>query len=146
MTCKNIIHATNAYASYLLPQFQHRVIPTRGQLFAVRAKSSLDRLKHHSWQANWGNEYWFARPEDPVGVGEEYKPPLVLLGGGRDTAGPGLDQYTMDDSVINNRVSKTLKGFLPNLYSDTGLFEKDKEAEMQWVCDCVRSYLDFISS
>jgi len=40
---------------------------------------------------------------------------LVMLGGGRDTAGPNLDQFTVDDSVLNGLVRKTLKDFLPSL-------------------------------
>ena len=132
LSCKTIIHATNAYASYLLPQLQDRITPTRGQMFAVRAKTSLDRLKKHAWQANWGFEYWFPRPEE-TGEDEEYKPPLVMLGGGRDTAGHKLDQFTVDDSVLNGQVRKTLKDFLPGLYNETGLFEEGKDAEMEWV-------------
>ncbi|KXN84904.1 hypothetical protein AN958_11930 [Leucoagaricus sp. SymC.cos] len=132
LSCKTVLHATNAYSSFLLPQFSNRIIPTRGQMFVVRAKASLERLKRHSWDANQGYEYWFARPEGKDKHGKEYQPPLVLLGGGRDTAGPGLDQYTMDDSVLNERVSKTLKEFLPNLYAGTGLFEEGRDAEMEW--------------
>lgn len=131
LTCKNVIHATNAYAPYLLPQFQDRIIPTRGQIIALRANSSLERLQRRSWQANWGYEYWFPRPEEKDET--EYKPPLVILGGGRDTAGPGLDQYTMDDSVLNERVGKTLRVFLPDLFTGTGMFEEGKEPEMEWV-------------
>ncbi len=131
LTCKNVIHATNAYASYLLPHLQERIIPTRGQIVALRAKASLERLQRRSWQANWGYEYWFSRPEERVG--KEYKPPLVILGGGRETAGPELDQYTMDDSVLNDRVGKTLREFLPDLFGGTGMFEEGGEPEMEWV-------------
>ncbi|KAJ3562520.1 hypothetical protein NP233_g9517 [Leucocoprinus birnbaumii] len=132
LSCKVVIHATNAYASYLLPQLRDQIIPTRGQMFAVRAKTSLDRLERHAWQANWDYEYWFPRPEEKSTDSGEYHPPLVILGGGRDTAGPGLEQYTMDDSVLNERVSNTLKNFLPNLYAGTGMFEEVREAEMEW--------------
>ncbi|KAJ3560769.1 hypothetical protein NP233_g10617 [Leucocoprinus birnbaumii] len=125
LSCNTVIHATNAYASYLLPQLQDRIIRTRGQMFAVRAQSSLERLQRHSWVANHGNEYWFPRPE------ESGKLPLVLLGGGRDTAEPGSEEYTMDDSVLNARVGETLKGFLPGLYAGTGMFEEGRDAEMQ---------------
>ncbi|KAJ3560323.1 hypothetical protein NP233_g10911 [Leucocoprinus birnbaumii] len=126
LSCNTVIHATNAYASYLLPQLQDRITPTRGQMFAVRAQSSLERLQRHSWVANYGNEYWFPRPE------ESGKLPLVLLGGGRDTAESGSEEYTTDDSVLNARVSETLKGFLPGLYAGTGIFKEGRDAEMQW--------------
>ncbi|KXN84907.1 Gamma-glutamylputrescine oxidoreductase [Leucoagaricus sp. SymC.cos] len=110
LSCKTVLHATNAYSSFLLPQFSNRIIPTRGQMFVVRAKASLERLKRHSWDANQGYEYWFARPEGKDKHGKEYQPPLVLLGGGRDTADPGLDQHTMDEC----------------------LFEEGRDAEMEW--------------
>lgn len=148
LTCKNIIHATNAYTPYLLPQLQGKIIPTRGQIIALRAKASLDRLQRHSWDANWGYEYWFPRPEERNENSEDYKPPLVILGGGRDTAGPGLDQHTVDDSVLNDRVSKTLKSFLSDLFAGTGMFEERKEPEMEWVSDlthrarCIRTSVD----
>ncbi|EKM77231.1 hypothetical protein AGABI1DRAFT_43824 [Agaricus bisporus var. burnettii JB137-S8] len=132
LNCNNIIHATNAYASYLLPQYQDQIIPTRGQMAALRAKSSLDRLLHHSWGANWGYEYWFPRPEEISDSVETRNPPLVLLGGGRDTAGPMQEQYTMDDSVISEKVSKTLNRFLPELWNGTDLFEEGREPEMEW--------------
>lgn len=127
LTCKNVVHATNAYTPYLLPQLQDRIIPTRDQIIALRAKTSLERLQRHSWDANSANEYWFPRPE------KDRKPPLVILGGGRDTAGPGFEQYTMDDSVLNERVGTTLRGFLPDLFAGAGLFEEGREPEMEWV-------------
>lgn len=57
----------------------------------------------------------------------------MILGGGRDTAGPMQDQYTMDDSVLNENVSKTLKRFLPDLWAGTDMFEEGREPEMEWV-------------
>lgn len=102
-------------------------------MIALRAKSSLGRLQRHSWGANWGYEYWFPRPEEHSDNATTREPPLVLLGGGRDTAGPMQEQYTMDDSVLNEAVSKTLKRFLPDLWNGTDLFEPGREPEMEWV-------------
>lgn len=140
LTCKNVIHATNAYASYLLPHFQDRIIPTRGQVVALRANSSLERLQRHSWSAIGGNEYWFPRPEEKDGEG--CKPPLVIFGGGRDEAGPGSEQYTTDDSVLNENVGKILRGFLPDLFAGTGMFEEGREPEMEWVSSTPKSHTD----
>lgn len=143
LTCNNIIHATNAYAPYLLPQLQDRIIPTRGQVMVLRANASLDRLQRHSWDARWSNEYWFPRPEEKNENGGEYKPPLVILGGARDAV-PGLEQYISDDSVLSERVGKPLRRFLPDLFAGTGMFEEGREPEMEWViillCRTNRTY------
>lgn len=58
--------------------------------------------------------------------------PLVILGGGRESASPQFELYEEDDSVINGDVSRALKDFLPNLFE--GRYEKGREPEMEWVC------------
>ncbi|KAF8319381.1 FAD dependent oxidoreductase, partial [Clavulina sp. PMI_390] len=78
-----VIHATNAYASYLLPQFApppplsttsstpesvhtpraRWIQPTRGQIIATRAAKlgPSEIWNGSSWLANRGWEYWFPR-------------------------------------------------------------------------------------
>lgn len=132
--CSYVLHASNAYASHLLPQFtpgrdgEAGIIPTRGQIVAVRA----DKPINDSWRASWGglDHYWFPRPN-----ARNESEPLVILGGGRDTVGrgdPSFEQYETDDSVVNKALSKDLRAFLPRTFE--GLFSKDQEPEMEWVC------------
>jgi hypothetical protein len=95
---------------------------------ALRAGVSRDELGMSGWGCNEGFEYWFpmlAKHDDEEGK------PLVILGGGRETASPQFELNQEDDSVINEDVSSVLKNLLPNLFE--GKYEKGKEPEMEWV-------------
>jgi len=133
---KYIIHATNAYASHLLPHLsapKTGIIPTRGQVAAIRASVPSPSLWSGSlpgWGGNQGYEYWFARPPS-----SDKERPLVILGGGRETSGPEFEYNIADDSVVNPVISKTLRAFLPAVYE--GRFGKDVDAEMEWVSFCL---------
>jgi len=122
--CSYVLHATNAYASHLLPHMRGPagIIPTRGQVIAVRAAASLDSLSRNSWDSD--NEYWFPRP---LKDGEEH--PLVILGGARKVA-PSYELYETDDSVVNPQVGKELRTFLPSIFP--GKYEDGREPEMEW--------------
>ncbi|KAF9013800.1 FAD dependent oxidoreductase [Hymenopellis radicata] len=120
ITCKYVIHATNAYASHLLP-FLHGpegIIPTRGQVIAVKALS-LGSVT--SWDGNEGFEYWFPRPGGDPGN------PLVILGGGREAAGPGFEYYVTDDASVNERAGEALRDFLPSVFEGVQKTEPDME-------------------
>ncbi|KAK7456396.1 hypothetical protein VKT23_010644 [Stygiomarasmius scandens] len=129
--CSYVLHATNAYASHLLPHFSgpSGIIPTRGQIIAVRAAKPLSDLWHTSWGGINGN-YWFARPFNGTD-GDTTTEPLVILGGGRYVMdGRGEEQYVTDDSVVIKEVGEALRDFLPDVFE--GLFEPGKEPEMEW--------------
>ena len=125
ITCSYIIHATNGYASHLLPQFTgpgpQAIIPTRGQVLALRVSVPTEKLGKSAWVANDGFEYWFPRPT-PKGEN-----PLVIFGGGRE-----YELYNADDGVLNEDVSKALSRFLPVIFE--GKYEEGREPEMEWVC------------
>ncbi|KAG7448005.1 FAD dependent oxidoreductase [Guyanagaster necrorhizus] len=117
ISCSYVVHATNGYASYLLPHLAgpQGIVPTRGQIVAMRSSA---RLAPGSWDGNEGFEYWFPRPR---GEG------LVILGGGREVSGPGFEYYETDDGSVNTDVGKALRGFLGEV------FEGDnQEPEMEW--------------
>lgn len=54
ISCSRVVHATNAYASYLLPFLAgpDGIIPTRGQVMATRASVGSDQIKKPSWSGN----------------------------------------------------------------------------------------------
>ncbi|KAK0210961.1 FAD dependent oxidoreductase-domain-containing protein [Desarmillaria ectypa] len=117
ISCSYVVHATNGYASHLLPHLAgpEGIVPTRGQIIVLRSSA---KLAPGSWDGNEGFEYWFPRPK---GEG------LVMLGGGREASGPGFEYYETDDGRVNADVGKALKGFLG------GVFEGDnEEPEMEW--------------
>ncbi|KAF8882285.1 hypothetical protein BD779DRAFT_1543814 [Infundibulicybe gibba] len=138
ITCAHVVHATNAYASHLLPRFAGPggIVPTRGQVIALRANARLEELGTSSWDGNEGFEYWFPRPlrgsDAPDGRGDAH--PLVILGGGREASGPGFEYYETDDSTLHPDVGRALKGFLHSAFP--GKFADGRQPEMEWVrCD-----------
>jgi glycine/D-amino acid oxidase-like deaminating enzyme len=124
-----VVHATNGYASSLLPEYSGRfgIVPTRGQLIATRANVLGHELWKSAFGANQGYEYWFRRP-----VRDECNErPLVILGGGRETPGTGFETNNDDDTTVNPLISKTLKDFLPAVFPSK--FVSDARPEMEWV-------------
>ncbi|KAF9068891.1 FAD dependent oxidoreductase [Rhodocollybia butyracea] len=127
ISCSYVVHATNAYASHLLPNLRgpSGIVPTRGQVVAVRAAVSLNELGgKSSWDANDGLEYWFPRP-----VSSAAECPLIILGGGRE-AEPRFEDDEIDDSKCNEAVGKVLRDFLPELFP--GKYKEGREPEMDW--------------
>ncbi len=139
VACTHVVHATNAYASSLLPQLSAErrtgiIVPTRGQAISIRAAVPTRELTLSSFTANYGKEYWFIRP----GSAPDERP-LVILGGARHAEG-GSSGATTDDSVIDAAVGRRLRQFLPELFP--GKFEKGTEPEMEWV----RSSIEYITA
>ncbi|KAH7923698.1 FAD dependent oxidoreductase [Leucogyrophana mollusca] len=128
IACTRIIHATNAYASHLLPFLTGTagIIPTRGQVMAVRAGVGATEITKSGWGGNQGLEYWFPRP-----VKNPSEHPLIILGGGREAAVEHpFELYVDDDSVVNPAAGKVLRDFLPGIFP--GKFEPGREPEMEW--------------
>lgn len=104
------------------------IVPTRGQVTAVRAASPT-ALGRSGFLANDGFEYWFPRP---ARVGEEERGQLVILGGGREAAEDGRHEFGQtDDSVVDPAVGRVLRRFLPAVFPRR--FEEGEEPEMEWV-------------
>ncbi|KAI0316142.1 FAD dependent oxidoreductase-domain-containing protein [Amylostereum chailletii] len=108
IACAYVIHATNGYASHLLPQLAGPagIVPTRGQILATRANATAAALGTSGFAANEGFEYWFPRPvADPT-----KERPLVIVGGGREAA--------------------EAPDFLPGVFP--GKYAEGAEPEMEW--------------
>ncbi|KAL0954218.1 hypothetical protein HGRIS_005346 [Hohenbuehelia grisea] len=141
ISCSQVVHATNAYASALLPTLAgpSGIVPTRGQVIAVRAKPGTgSRIGIASWLGNEGFEYWFPRPpeaakenaqDNNIEVEEDKDGALVILGGGREASGPTFEFGVADDSQVHLGVSDVLRGFLPRVFP--GLYE-EREPDMEW--------------
>ncbi|KIK77944.1 hypothetical protein PAXRUDRAFT_834789 [Paxillus rubicundulus Ve08.2h10] len=127
IACSRVVHATNAYASHLLPFLAgpDGIIPVRGQALATRASVGTEEIKTNSWRANEGAEYWFPRP-----VRDADEKPLIILGGGRHSSGPTFELCIDDDSTCNLKVGETLRAFLPAVFE--GKFEEGNDPEMEW--------------
>ncbi|KAJ7509637.1 FAD dependent oxidoreductase [Mycena galericulata] len=120
--CAYVVHATNAYASHLLPHLASEIVPVRGQVIALNAAAPLSKLSKTSWVGNEG--YWFPRPANLDAN------PVVILGGGRDAAGPPFEVGTTDDSTVNPEVGNVLREFLPKMFP--GLYVEGREPEREW--------------
>ncbi|CCL99502.1 uncharacterized protein FIBRA_01520 [Fibroporia radiculosa] len=129
LACSYVLHATNAYASHLLPHLRGPagIIPTRGQIIATRANTTTEVLSRSSFSGNEGFEYWFPRPIKESDVSGY---PLVILGGGREAATPAYELYVADDSAVSADVSDVLRKFLPAVFP--GKYEEGHEPEMEW--------------
>ncbi|KAH8980511.1 FAD dependent oxidoreductase [Lactarius hatsudake] len=124
--CTHVVHATNAYAPDLLPQLTGRtgIVPTRGQVIAVRAAVPARELTLSGFTADNRRDYWFVRP----GSAPDERP-LVILGGKRLAEG-GARGATTDDSVIDPVIGRRLREYLAEVFP--GKFESGVEPEMEW--------------
>ncbi|KAI0640665.1 FAD dependent oxidoreductase [Trametes meyenii] len=124
-----VLHATNAYASHLLPHLAGPagIVPTRGQIIATRAAVPLSTLTRSAFTGNEGFEYWFPRPLSPEEPGEN---PLVILGGGRESEKPKFELYNADDGSVSPKVGEALRKFLPAVFP--GRYEAGAEPELEW--------------
>ncbi|KAJ7148514.1 FAD dependent oxidoreductase [Mycena crocata] len=125
LNCSYVIHATNAYASHILPHLagpNAGIVPTRGQVIATRAAVSSKELGKCSWDGNEGFEYWFPRPLRS----EDSEKPLVILGGAREVL-PDFGYHQTDDSSVDGSVGASLRKFLPAAYP-----AKEQEPEYEW--------------
>ncbi|KAF7310080.1 DAO domain-containing protein [Mycena indigotica] len=128
INCSRVLHATNGYASHLLPQLASSagILPVRGQVIATRASVALSTITKISWAGNSG--YWFPRPAPANTTGPEN--PLIILGGRREDAKPPYEVGTTDDSTLDATISKSLRAFLPTLFPR--FYDPDTQPEMEW--------------
>lgn len=127
VSCRYVVHATNGYASHLLPHLSgpNGIIPTRGQIIATRSSASSAELTDSAWVSNSAFEYWFPRPTQSPN-----DRPLVILGGAREVPN-NFEFYETDDSVLVRNVGVGLRGFLPQIFPEK--FKEGQEPEKEWV-------------
>lgn len=102
------------------------IVPTRGQVIAMRAAALAENISTSSWLGNEGFEYWFPRPVKTPG-----EHPLIILGGGRESVEPSYEFGENDDSKVNPIAGRALRDFLPATFPT--FFEKGRDPEMEWV-------------
>lgn len=103
--CKHLIHATNGYASALLPELKGAIIPVRGQIVATSPIEGFHLP--HNLGFNDGYEYLIHRLEDK----------RIIFGGMRWKASTyGKEVGVSDDSSIDSNVSEGLRNALIELF------------------------------
>lgn len=125
ITAPVVLHATNAYAAYLLPHLHgpQGIVPTRTQVIATR--SSSPPLRPAAYTVNNTAEYFFQRP---LSAGE--KVPIVIVGGARREAKPSMGLHVSDDTRVNAACGKKLRETLPSTFPNRF---KVVEPEFEWV-------------
>ncbi|CAE6471225.1 unnamed protein product [Rhizoctonia solani] len=121
-----VVHATNGYASYLLPHLANPlegIVPTQGQCIAIRGSTEAFKWPVNACRTVGGYEYWFPRPWRDKG-----EKTLIILGGSRKSV-PQQGHNVTDDSIIDPTVSQSLRNFLPKIYP--GQFE-ECNVKMEW--------------
>lgn len=128
---KYIIHATNGYASHLLPQLAgpSGVVPTRAQCRSIvptKSPAAAEPLWEMGFDINDGYEYLQQRPSD--GADANTAPPCIF-GGGR-WASKNKEFGEADDAVLNPDVSSALQGILPALFPVN--FDASTTPSLEW--------------
>lgn len=122
---RSIIHATNGYASSVIPSLSSgpsRIIPTRGQVLAYTPQPTSNPRWTTAFSAPHAREYFFQRPNGGP----------VIIGGARAAAGAPYEFGVSDDSQVNDRVEEELRGYLPQQFPRWFANGKEGRVEQSW--------------
>ena len=104
---RKVIHATNGYSSYLLPELNGRIVPLKGHVAAVPPSHEFElRTLDKTMAFIWDDDYDYL-------IQRQGKGKHVVVGG-RDLAHPeGLigPLGDSDDAVMNEEIVTVLKEF-----------------------------------
>jgi glycine/D-amino acid oxidase-like deaminating enzyme len=126
---KRVVVATNGYTAHLLPQFQAKIVPLRGQVTAHRPGSNMPSSgldTTYSFIYENGYEYMIPRPPGSPFLGD------IAIGGGLARArDEGLLEFgETDDSSLNTEISAYLHDTTAT-YFGSGWGEDDKEGRVR---------------
>jgi len=134
---KKVLLTTNAYTSYLLPEFRDLIVPVRGEMSSLKSPRTMKPgtenpplsysygFMGHGTQGGHQDDYLVQRPYDSDHIGGE-----LMFGGGRSyaaNAGVGVS----DDSSIDPPTAQYLRQEI-NVLLDTKSDEKELEATYEW--------------
>ena len=102
---REVLLATNAYTSYLLPGLTDVIIPVRGQVCALDPPEGAIQLPHSYVWADASDQYLIHRGLDDTQVGA---PDRSLIMGGERFATPEGDEGISRDDAINPVISRAL--------------------------------------
>lgn len=122
----NLIIATNGYTPHLLPEFQSKIVPLRGQITAQRPGALLKELAPNGLDVTYsfiysnGYEYMVQRPYNHKDVPEGTAGDIIIGGGLAKLPQEGLDEFgECDDTVLNKQNSQYLKETLVGYFGKT---------------------------
>lgn len=130
---RSVIHATNGYASSVIPSLssgRSRIVPTRGQVLAYAPQPTSNPRWTTAFSAPHSREYYFQRPNGGP----------VIIGGARAAAGAPYEFGVSDDSQVNEGVETELQEYLPKQFPRW--FEDGKEGRVEQSWTGVMGYRD----
>jgi hypothetical protein len=122
---RSVIHATNGYASSIIPSLSSgpsRIVPTRGQVLSYSPQPTSNPRWTTAFSGPHQREYFFQRPEGGP----------VIIGGARAAAGAPYEFGVSDDSQVNERVEAELRGYLPQQFPRWFADGKEGQVEQSW--------------
>jgi glycine/D-amino acid oxidase-like deaminating enzyme len=127
---KEVLLATNAYTSYVLPGLTDIIVPVRGQVCALEPPPGAAQLPHsYVWVTDAGDQYLIHRGPDDTQVltSSSTKDRSLVIGGERFAVPEGEEGISRDDSInplISAALHRTLSDAVKLLPAD----EPEKEA------------------
>lgn len=106
---RTVIHASNGYASSVIPSLAsgpERIVPTRGQVLAYVPWPSANPRWTTAFSAPRPDNYFFQRPDGGP----------IIIGGSRVAAGEPYEFGVSDDSTVNPAVEEALRSYLPKQF------------------------------
>ncbi|GAO19460.1 uncharacterized protein UV8b_00130 [Ustilaginoidea virens] len=126
VVAKHVLLASNAYTSYLLPQFTGIITPVRGQVAGLTPPTGDIPLEHtHVWvQGNGTDDYLIQRDDDG----------FLILGGERFSTA-GAEEGIWDDGQVNDEIGAKLRSQLQHSVKLRGpdcAEEEELDAQYEW--------------
>lgn len=124
VAARNVVLATNAYTSHLLPKMTKMLVPVRGQVCALRPPEGDILLKHsHIWEPGTSEDYLIQRDDG-----------MLIMGGERLStidAGVGVSR----DDTVDKHVGRQLRRALHSAVKLKAPSEDEDEslhADYEW--------------
>ncbi|KAK2879460.1 hypothetical protein FQN49_000844 [Arthroderma sp. PD_2] len=134
---KDVLLASNAYTSYLLPKMTGLILPVRGQVCALEPPPKATQLSHtHVWLKGGHDQYLIQRgPEDTQVEDGTAASDMSLILGGERLAAPGGEEGVSRDDEINPIISRSLHRGLKDavqLVPDSESQPEELRAAYEW--------------
>ncbi|KAK5992320.1 putative oxidoreductase OrdL-like protein [Cladobotryum mycophilum] len=126
IVAKDVMLATNAYSSYLLPNVSDLIVPVRGQVAALRQPNGSVPLEH--------SHVWLPGPSDNYLIERDGIQGPIIVGGERQSVPDGGEGVWRDDS-IDEVVAKLLRRSLHSALKLRPVGEAEEEeleASYEW--------------
>lgn len=116
LRARDVLLASNAYTSYLLPKMTGLILPIRGQVCALQPPPEATQLPHsYVWVKGADHQYLIQRgPEDTQVEGSKgpFSVDRSLVFGGERESAPGKEEGVSRDDVVNPIISRELRRHL----------------------------------